>query len=40
MQVPFPIDYLGLTIPNEFVVGYGMDYAEQYRQLPDLRVLE
>ncbi|MBI4498494.1 MAG: hypoxanthine phosphoribosyltransferase [Chloroflexi bacterium] len=37
---PVPVDYLGMTIPNVFVVGYGLDYAEQYRQLPDLRVLE
>ena len=32
-------DYVGFTIPDEFVVGYGMDYAEQYRNLPDIRVL-
>ena len=29
-------DYLGFTIPNEFVVGYGLDYAEHYRNLPDI----
>jgi hypoxanthine phosphoribosyltransferase len=33
------IDYLGFTIPNEFVVGYGLDYAEDYRALPDVWVL-
>jgi hypoxanthine phosphoribosyltransferase len=33
-QTPVPIDYLGFTIPDRFVVGYGIDYAEHYRQLP------
>lgn len=28
------VDYVGFTIPDEFVVGYGIDYAEQYRTLP------
>lgn len=32
-------DYVGFTIPNEFVVGYGLDYAEKYRNLPEIRVL-
>ena len=32
-------DYIGFTIPNEFVVGYGLDYAENYRNLPDVAVL-
>ena len=32
-------DYVGFTIPDEFVVGYGLDYAEQYRNLPDIRVV-
>ena len=32
-------DYVGFTIPDEFVVGYGLDYAEQYRNLPDICVL-
>lgn len=32
-------DYVGFTIPDEFVVGYGLDYAEKYRNLPDVRVL-
>ena len=34
------IDYVGFQIPNEFVVGYGLDYAQQYRNLPDIRVLD
>ena len=32
-------DYVGFTIPNEFVVGYGLDYAERYRNLADVGVL-
>lgn len=32
-------DYVGFTIPNEFVVGYGLDYAERYRNLPFVGVL-
>jgi hypoxanthine phosphoribosyltransferase len=32
-------DYVGFSIPNEFVVGYGLDYAERYRNLPDVGVL-
>jgi len=36
---PIQADYVGFQIPNEFVVGYGMDYAERYRNLPDIRIL-
>jgi hypoxanthine phosphoribosyltransferase len=32
-------DYIGFTIPNEFVVGYGLDYAERYRNLKDVCIL-
>lgn len=32
-------DYVGFVIPNEFVVGYGLDYAERYRNLPDVGIL-
>lgn len=32
-QVDVPVDYVGFDIPNEFVVGYGLDYAEDYRHL-------
>src|SRR3984893_8653718 len=32
-------DYVGFKIPNEFVVGYGLDYAERYRNMPDVGVL-
>ena len=34
------IDYLGFTVPDVFVVGYGLDAAQRYRNLPDLRVME
>lgn len=36
---PVKADYIGFTIPNEFVVGYGLDYAERYRNLKDVCVL-
>lgn len=32
-------DYTGFTIPNHFVIGYGMDYAERFRNLPDIRLM-
>jgi hypoxanthine phosphoribosyltransferase len=32
-------DYIGFTIPNDFVVGYGLDYAERYRNLKDVCIL-
>ena len=32
-------DYVGFSIPNRFVVGYGMDFAERYRNLPDIYVM-
>ncbi len=34
-----PPDYMGLWIPKGFVVGYGIDYAEQHRELPDIRAI-
>jgi hypoxanthine phosphoribosyltransferase len=33
------VDYIGFHVPNEFVVGYGLDYAERYRNLPYIGVL-
>jgi hypoxanthine phosphoribosyltransferase len=36
---PIEPDYVGFSVPNVFVVGYGMDYAEQYRNLPEIRIL-
>ncbi|MFC2066302.1 hypoxanthine phosphoribosyltransferase [Chloroflexota bacterium] len=38
-QTPVTIDYLGLTVPNKFVVGYGLDYDEKFRNLPDIYVM-
>jgi hypoxanthine phosphoribosyltransferase len=38
-RVPFEPDYCGFTIPDAFVVGYGLDYHDEYRQLPYLAVL-
>jgi hypoxanthine phosphoribosyltransferase len=35
-----PVDYLGFDIPNEFVVGYGLDYGDHYRNLPYIGVLK
>lgn len=39
-QVDVPLDYIGFDIPNEFVVGYGLDYNEIYRNLPFIGVLK
>lgn len=39
-EVPFTPDYIGAEIPDEFVVGYGLDYAEDYRTLPFVGVLK
>jgi hypoxanthine phosphoribosyltransferase len=38
-QVEVPLDYLGFNVPNEFVVGYGLDYGELYRNLPFVGIL-
>jgi hypoxanthine phosphoribosyltransferase len=39
-QIPVPIDYLGFTVPDKFIVGYGLDWDEKFRNLPDICVLE
>lgn len=39
-QVEFTPDYCGAEIPDEFIVGYGLDYAERYRTLPYIAVLK
>lgn len=36
--VPIDADYVAFKIPNHFVIGYGMDYAEAYRNVPDIRL--
>jgi hypoxanthine phosphoribosyltransferase len=38
--VKVPIDYLGFTIPDQFVVGYGLDYAQKYRNLPFIGIVD
>lgn len=38
--IPVRIDHVGFEIPDEFVVGYGLDYAERYRNLPFVGVLK
>jgi hypoxanthine phosphoribosyltransferase len=37
---PIQADYFGFKIPDEFVVGYGMDFAERYRNLADICILQ
>ena len=39
-EVPVALDYVGFTIENRFVVGYGLDYMEQYRNLRDIFYIE
>ena len=39
-KAPVQVDYVGLRIPDEFVVGYGLDFAEEYRNLRDVCVLK
>lgn len=39
-MVDVTVDYVGFTIEDRFVVGYGLDYAEKYRNLPDIAALD
>jgi len=39
-QIPVNIDYRGLTVPDKFIVGYGLDWDERFRNLPDMYVME
>jgi len=39
-EVEVPLDYVGFTIPNEFVVGYGLDYDNKFRNLPYISVFK
>ncbi len=38
--VEIPVDYVGMEVPDEFVVGYGLDYSEKYRNLPYVGILK
>ncbi len=40
VKVEVPVKYVGFDIPNEFVVGYGLDYGERYRDLPFIGTLD
>jgi hypoxanthine phosphoribosyltransferase len=39
-RVPVPIDYRGFTVPNKFIVGYGLDFNQRFRNLPHIYALE
>ncbi len=39
-KVDFDVDYIGFEIPDEFVVGYGIDYAQKYRNLPFIGIIK
>lgn len=39
-KVDIPVDYIGFQVPDEFIVGYGIDYAEKYRNLPYVGILK
>ncbi|MDA0747721.1 MAG: hypoxanthine phosphoribosyltransferase, partial [bacterium] len=38
-RVPVPVTYTGFTIPDDFVVGYGLDFDQRYRNLPFVAIL-
>jgi len=39
-EIDVPLDFVGFEVPDEFVVGYGLDFAEEYRNLPFIGVLK
>ena len=39
-KVSVPIDYLGFEVPDKFVIGYGLDFAGKYRNLPEIGYLD
>ncbi|MDF1512494.1 MAG: hypoxanthine phosphoribosyltransferase [Anaerolineae bacterium] len=39
-EVEVPVDFIGFEVPNEFVLGYGLDFVEQYRNIPFIGVLK
>ncbi len=38
--VAAPVEYVGFTVPDKFLVGYGLDVDQRYRQLPDIFTIE
>ena len=39
-EASIPVDYIGLSVPNQFIVGYGIDFDQKYRQLPEIYTLQ
>ncbi len=39
-EVEVPVDYIGFVVPDKFIVGYGLDYAQKYRNLPFIGTME
>ena len=39
-KIDFKADYIGFSIEPQFVIGYGLDYAERYRNIPEIQVLD
>jgi len=39
-EIEVQVDYVGFEIPDQFVIGYGLDYSQRYRNLPDIRILK
>ena len=39
-KVTVPVEYIGFEVDDHFVVGYGLDYAEQYRNLPYIALMD
>ena len=39
-EVDVPVDFIGFEVPNEFVLGYGLDFVEQYRNIPFIGILK
>ena len=40
LKYDHPLDYIGFKIPNKFVVGFGLDYAQKFRNLSEIRILD
>ena len=39
-EIEVPVDFIGFEVPNEFVLGYGLDFIEQYRNIPFIGILK